>query len=92
MNDAPSSTSRTDVTPIAWRVFAASSGTGSGQCGLVIRWTAASAPDSVLVMTKSVAANPSSTRTSSLPFHQDSNRSSIASEPWPCGLSRATRR
>jgi hypothetical protein len=46
----------------------------------------------VIVMTKSVATNPSSTKTKSLPFHRDSNRSSIAIEPCPCGLSAATRR
>ena len=52
----------------------------------------ASAADSVMVMRKSVAAKPSSTRTNSLPFQNDSSRSSIAIEPSPRGLSRATRR
>ena len=45
-----------------------------------------------MVMRKSVAAKPSSTRTNSLPFQNDSSRSSIAIEPSPCGLSAATRR
>ena len=35
---------------------------------------------------------PSSTRTKSLPCHQESRRSSIAIEPSPWGLSAATRR
>ena len=52
----------------------------------------ASAADSVIVMMKSVAAKPSSTSTKSLPFQNDSSRSSIAIEPSPCGLSAATRR
>ena len=55
-------------------------------------WAVASAADSVIVIRKSVAANPSSTRTKILPFQNDSNRSSIAIEPSPCGLSSATRR
>ena len=45
-----------------------------------------------MVMTKSVAAKPSSTSTNSLPDHRPSNRSSMAIEPWPWGLCCATRR
>lgn len=45
-----------------------------------------------MVMRKSVAANPSRVRTNSLPFQKVSSRSSIAIEPWPCGLSSATLR
>ncbi len=52
----------------------------------------ASAADSVMVMMKSVAANPSSTRTSSFPAHHGSSRSSMAIEPSPFGLSLATLR
>lgn len=52
----------------------------------------ASAPDRVIVIRKSVAAKPSSTRTKIFPAHQGSSRSSIAIEPSPCGLSLATRR
>ena len=43
-------------------------------------------------MMKSVAANPRSVSTKSLPFHQGSRCSSMAMEPSPLGLSRATRR
>ena len=39
-----------------------------------------------------VAAKPSRTRTNTLPFQNESSRSSIAIEPSPWGLSRATRR
>jgi hypothetical protein len=52
----------------------------------------ASAADRVMVMMKSVAAKPSSTRTNSLPFQNDSSLTSIAIEPSPFGLSAATRR
>ena len=55
-------------------------------------WAVASAADRVMVMMKSVAAKPSRTSTNSLPFQNDSSRSSIAIEPSPCGLSAATRR
>jgi hypothetical protein len=43
-------------------------------------------------MMKSVAAKPSSTKTKSLPFQNDINRSSMAIDPSPLGLSEATRR
>jgi hypothetical protein len=57
-----------------------------------MRWAVASAADSVIVMVKSVAAKPRSTSTNSLPPHHGSTRSSMAIEPSPCGLSRATLR
>ena len=83
MNDAPSRTSRNDVRKTACLVLAKSSAGGVGQFGFWIRWTAASAVDSVLVMTKSVAANPSSTSTSTLPPHPWTSRASIPIDPWP---------
>ena len=45
--------------------------------------TEASAAERVIVITKSVAANPSSTRTRSRPHHPGSRFSSIAIDPWP---------
>ncbi len=55
-------------------------------------WTVASAPDRVIVMIHEVQTKPSSTSTNSLPHQNGSSFSSIATEPCPCGLSRATRR
>ena len=52
----------------------------------------ASAADSVIVITKSVAANPSRASTKNLPHHCGASFSSIAIEPCPYGLSSATRR
>jgi len=52
----------------------------------------ASAADRVMVIRKSVAANPSRTSTNSLPTQAGSNRSSIAMDPSPRWLSLATRR
>ena len=52
----------------------------------------ASAEERVIVMIQEVATKPSSTRTKILPRQNGSSRSSIATEPWPCGLSWATRR
>ena len=63
-----------------------------GTSGFWMACAAASAADKVIVIMKSVAANPSSTSTKSLPPHQGSRRSSIAIEPSPLKLSRATRR
>ena len=63
-----------------------------GAYGFSSRCVDASAADRVIVIRKSVAAKPSSTRTRILPLHQDRMRSSMASEPSPCGLSPATRR
>ena len=45
-----------------------------------------------MVIMKSVAAKPSSTKTKILPCQNDINRSSMANEPSPFGLSDATRR
>ena len=54
------------------------------------RWTAASETEGVIVILKSVARKPSNTSTVSLPGQNKSNLSSMAIEPWPCGLSSAT--
>lgn len=43
-------------------------------------------------MIQEVATKPSSTSTNTLPRQNGSSRSSIATEPCPCGLSRATLR
>jgi hypothetical protein len=64
----------------------------SSRFGFSTRCAVASAAESVIVMMKSVAANPSSTSTNSLPFQKPISRSSIAIEPSPCGLSSATLR
>ena len=73
------------------------SGTGISvnQCGVKgfsAMCAVASAADSVIVIMKSVTANPSSTSTKSLPAHQGSSFSSIMIEPAPRKLSCATRR
>ena len=85
-NTAPSRASRTSVIATSWPCSSA------GTFGFSTMCAVASAADSVIVIRKSVAAKPSSTRTNSLPFQNDSSRSSIAIEPSPCGLSSATRR
>ena len=64
----------------------------SGRYGFSSRCTVASAADRVIVMIHEVATKPSSTRTKILPRQNGSRCSSIATEPCPCGLSRATRR
>ena len=51
----------------------------------------ASAADSVMVITKSVAANPRRQRTNAFPFQRGSSSSSIEMLPCPCGLASATR-
>jgi hypothetical protein len=43
-------------------------------------------------MIQEVATKPSRASTNSLPHQNGSRSSSIATEPCPCGLSRATRR
>ena len=43
-------------------------------------------------MIHDVQTKPSNVRTKNLPFQNGSSRSSIATEPWPYGLSAATRR
>ncbi|WP_224389719.1 hypothetical protein [Pseudonocardia sp. ICBG1293] len=85
-NTPPSSASSTSVSGTFCPCSAA------GASGFCTRWAVASAADRVIVMRKSVAANPSSTSTNTLPRQPGSSRSSIAMEPSPCGLSRATRR
>ena len=44
-----------------------------------------------MVMIHEVATNPSRTRTKTLPRQNGSRSSSMATDPCPCGLSRATR-
>ena len=85
-NTAPSSASSTSVTATSWPCSAVPTNGFSTTCAV------ASAADSVIVMRKSVAAKPSSTSTNSLPRQNGSSRSSMAIEPSPRGLSRATRR
>ena len=63
-----------------------------GKAGFSTMCTDASAADSVIVMIHEVATKPSSTSTKSLPRQNGSSLSSIATEPCPCGDSRATRR
>lgn len=63
-----------------------------GTIGFSTRCTAASDADSVMVTIHDVSTNPSRASTNSFPRQNDSSRSSIATEPWPCGLSSATRR
>ena len=53
--------------------------------------TVPGASDSVIVMTKSVAAKPSSTSTNALPRQRGRRSSSIEMLPWPFGLTAATR-
>jgi hypothetical protein len=55
-------------------------------------WAVASAVERVIVTNQAVATNPSRHKTKILPFQKESRRSSITTEPWPCGLSAATRR
>ena len=45
-----------------------------------------------MVMIQDVATNPSRMSTKIFPRQNGSSFSSIATEPWPCGLSCATRR
>jgi hypothetical protein len=61
-----------------------------GTNGFPVICAVASAADSVIVMMKSVAANPSRIRTNALPFHRGSSSSSIAMLPCPFGLAAAT--
>ena len=51
--------------------------------GFSTRCAAASAAESVIVMMKLVAANPSSDSTSALPFHLGNSFSRIRMLPWP---------
>src|ERR1700733_6749061 len=81
---APRMASITMVAPI-WVLIAL------GTNGFWLKWAAASAADSVMVMMKSVVAKPSKIRTNVLPLHLGKSFSSIAILPWPLGLAAATR-
>ncbi|MEO5709294.1 MAG: hypothetical protein ABIQ59_05695 [Nocardioidaceae bacterium] len=85
-NTAPSRASSPSVMATAWPA------SRSGTLGFSMMCAVASAADRVIVIRRSVAAKPSSTRTNSLPFQNESSRSNIAIEPSPCGDSSATRR
>ena len=63
-----------------------------GNAGFSTMWTDASAAERVIVMIHEVATNPSSASTKILPRQNGSRCSSIATDPCPCGDSRATRR
>ena len=80
-------TSRNIVTTICPCIHA---GTAPAYTGLLMRWAAASAADSVLVITKSVAAKPMSTRTTSFAPQPRNIRSIMPIEPTPSGVSPAT--
>ena len=82
---ATSMARRTRVRPMGWRIQA-------GAMGFWIKCAVASAAESVMVMTKSVRANPRRTRTKTLPFQRGSSSSSIRMLPCPLGLRRATSR
>ena len=84
MNTAPRTNNKPSVTRMGWCIQ-------PGTRGFSMRWAVASAADSVIVMTKLVAANPSRTRTTAFPFQRGNNDSSIRMLPCPCGLASATR-
>ncbi len=63
----------------------------AGTSGFSTTWAVASAAERVIVTSHPVATNPSRQSTSTLPFQNESRRSSIEIEPCPCGLSSATR-
>ncbi len=85
-NTAASRASSTRVMSTSWPCR------NDGRYGFSTAWAVASAADSVIVTRRSVAAKPSSTSTKTLPAHHGRIRSSIAVEPSPLELSRATRR
>ena len=62
-----------------------------GASGFSIKCTLASAADKVIVTIHDVATNPNNTSTNTLPRQNGKSRSNIATDPCPCGLSRATR-
>ena len=62
-----------------------------GTSGFSTTWTAASAAERVIVTSQPVATKPRRHSTSTLPFQNESNLSSIEIEPCPWGLSSATR-
>ena len=82
---APSADSSISVSQIGWS-------TQCGANGLWMMCSVASAAESVMVITKSVAANPSRIRTRALPRQRGSSCSRSEMLPWPCGLSAAMRR
>lgn len=88
-NTPPRTSSSATVTSTAVPVPC---GADDGRYGFSSRCTVASAADRVIVTIHEVATKPSSTSTKSLPRQNGSSRSSIATDPCPCGLSRATRR
>lgn len=63
-----------------------------GTYGFSTMWAAPSAAESVMVMVKSVAAKPSSTRMKILPHQFGRKLANMAMEPPPLKLSLATRR
>ena len=83
MNTAPSTASSVRVTASGWSM-------NRGTYGFSMMWAAASAAESVIVITKSVSAKPSRMRTNTFPRHLGSSSSSIAMLPWPWGLRCAT--
>ena len=80
----PSATSSRQVTTIGWSIHV-------GTNGFSMMCAVASAAESVIVMTKLVAAKPSRQSTSALPRQRGSRSSSTDRLPWPCGLSAAMR-
>ncbi len=81
---APSSATSTSVRASWWCIQGGTNGFSTTCC-------VASAAESVMVMTKSVAANPSRHRTNALPRQRGRRSSSTDRLPWPCGLSDAMR-
>ena len=79
---AERATSSASVTSTGWSIQC-------GTSGFSMMCAVASAAESVIVMTKSVAAKPSRHSTSALPFQRGSSSSSSEMLPSPCGLSRA---
>jgi hypothetical protein len=62
----------------------------AGQKGFAAMWAVASEAERVIGTTHPVATNPSRHGTTSLPFQNESGSSSIAIQPCPWGLLRAT--
>jgi hypothetical protein len=83
---APSNPRSTRVMRTSW------SRRNPGARGFSARWTAASEAERVMVMIHEVATNPSRHSTNTLPFQNESRRSSIEIEPCPYGLSAETTR
>ena len=85
-NTPPRISSSTTVIATCWSVR------NTGANGFSTKCAVASADDRVMVMIHDVATKPSRASTNSLPHQNGSSRSSMATEPWPFGLSAATRR